>query len=1220
MTTLAISAANFAASTVTQTATQFALSAANSAISNIFDNRTYEGPRLESFELQTSQDGAPMPKVYGRMRLAGQVIWASRLREIQTEEDVSTGKGGGPTQTQYRYYISFAIGLCEGEILGIDRLWANGSPLQEQGLTMRVYKGTEGQLPDPIIQAVEGNAVPAFRNTAYIVFEDFPLEGFGARLPQINAEVIRIPPSIDAKAPDKMEQLIKSVNLLPATGEFAYATDIVEETPEPGVSRPINMNNLSGQADIMLALDQLEDQLPNCQHVSIITAWFGTALACKDCEIHPGVERRDRILPYHSWTVAGETRGTAYLVSMDAEGRPNFGGTPSDESIKQTIIELKRRGYKVTLYPFLLMDIPSGTNPFPWRGRISGDEGASAVSQVATFFNRDKGFKNYILHYAQLAQNVGGVDAFVIGSEMRGLTTLRGPRINGVSTYPAVPHFVALAQDVKAVLGPSCAVTYAADWSEYFGHHPQDGSGDVNFHLDPLWASSAIDVIGIDGYFPLSDWRDGPHLDTDLAPDIYDKAYLQSQIEGGEGYDYFYDSDADRQAQNRTEVTDGTANKPWVFRYKDLRNWWSNTHYNRVNGVETGAPTRWQPQSKPICFLEIGCPAVRFGANQPNLFYDSKSGESARPHFSDGSRDDLMQRRYIEAFISYWDNPENNLLSSDYSGRMIQTDQMSVWAWDARPFPDFPARESVWADGEAWQSGHWISGRIGLVPIADIVRELAAQSGLMSIDTSQLNGVVQGFKIDRPMSARAALSTLSQIYSFSLAEQGGVVSFFSLGQGDVSAIPLSAITENIKGVVRHIHSDPAEALRDVRLHFIDAGADYQNGLASSQDRASETENILDIAAPLVLDRYFAGYLCDNLFERLEKQNEELHLSLSPRALEIEVGDRVTLPDIVGIWRIETIEESDVRKIIAVPDGAAPLSLVNGAIPETSTNIVWPSRPVPLALDLPAPYSGLGVGVVMHPFAPSRIVSGDSEVSTSQALHVGAVLSDIPAGPTAYFDRQATFEFELRGLTLSRHDEAAVLNGANRFAIETPMGWDIMQAASVTLIGVNRYRASILLRGVGSEGYSRDGVAAGARLVWLNAGVQVLDVSPELLGETIALTAEVAGRQSLPTNHIFKASHLRPLSPVHLRAVPNDTGLNISWIRRSREDADSWVGEIPLGEAEERYRLRLWSHNNLVQTTETTAPNYFTTVQGLTKIDVAQGSDAYGWGEITTIEF
>ena len=71
-----------------------------------------------------------------------------------------------------------------------------------------------------------------------------------------------------------------------------------------------------------------------------------------------------------------------------------------------------------------------------------------------------------------------------------------------------------LAADVKAVLGPGTKVTYAADWSEYFGHQPADGSGDVYFHLDPLWSSADIDAVGIDVYWPLADWRDGPdHLD-----------------------------------------------------------------------------------------------------------------------------------------------------------------------------------------------------------------------------------------------------------------------------------------------------------------------------------------------------------------------------------------------------------------------------------------------------------------------------------------------------------------------------------------------------------------------------------------------------------------------------------------------------------------------------------------------------------------------------------
>src|SRR5262245_58368010 len=69
----------------------------------------------------------------------------------------------------------------------------------------------------------------------------------------------------------------------------------------------------------------------------------------------------------------------------------------------------------------------------------------------------------------------------------------------------AVPRdvLVDLAADVKAILGPATKVTYSADWSEYFGHQPPDGSGDVYFHLDPLWSSADIDAIGIDVYWPL---------------------------------------------------------------------------------------------------------------------------------------------------------------------------------------------------------------------------------------------------------------------------------------------------------------------------------------------------------------------------------------------------------------------------------------------------------------------------------------------------------------------------------------------------------------------------------------------------------------------------------------------------------------------------------------------------------------------------------------------
>ncbi len=1211
MTTLAVTAANIAANTAAQAATAFALSTANRAISHIFDNRVFEGPRLESLHVQTSRDGAPMSRVYGRVRLAGQVLWASRLREIRTEEEVQSGKGGGPSRTNYSYTMSFAVGLCEGEILGVDRLWANGEPLETADLTMRVYKGMSNQMPDPIISAIEGEGVPAFRNTAYIVFEDFPLDGFGARLPQINAEVLRVPP---IQAGQKMETLVKSVSLLPGSGEFAYATQIIEETPEPGVTRPLNMNNLSGKADILRALDQLEDQLPNCRHVSIITSWFGTGLRCGDGEIRPGVESRSRITPEVQWQVGTNARGQAYLLSSDEEGRPNYGGTPSDESILKAIQTLKQRGFKVTLYPFILMDLPDGPSPFPWRGRIGSSDGtdghAGIAAQVAQFFDGPNGFRNFVLHYAELAQVAGGVDGFILGSEMRGLTTLRGERAGGKSTYPAVTHLVSLASDVRARIGSDAMLTYAADWSEYFGHHPRDGSGDVSFHLDPLWASPDISAVGIDAYFPLADWREGAHLDQGLGPDIYDLAYLQSQIEGGEGYDYFYSSSADRDAQIRSLITDGGAGKPWVFRYKDIRNWWSQPHFDRVGGVEVAQPTAWQPQSKPIIFTEIGCPAVHFGANQPNVFYDPKSSESRFPYFSNGERDDFIQRRYLEAFISYWENPAHNPVSPNYPGRMIDTDRTSVWTWDARPFPDFPARDDVWSDGENWEKGHWITGRVGLVTLADIVRDIATQSGLVDIDTQGLNGLVQGYHIDRPMSARAAISALSELYGFSLAERAGTVAFFSLGEGEVQILTPHDLMDHIDGPVTRSHADPAESLRDVRLHFIDAGTDYQLGLAFARDRLSETERILDINAPIVMDRSFANYLCDNLIKRIETQSESLRFSLSPQNLTLEAGDRVRLPEIGGVWRIETLDGQSVQ--VKRDTGEAVLAN-SGGTPDVNTPITYPGRPVPIALDLPAPSTGLAVGALLTPFSDTVIEVAGESVDLRAPLRLGALLTDISPGPTAYFDRAAEFEILMAGGGLSSKSEEAVLAGANRFAVETARGWDILQMANITLIGPNRYHCSAILRGVGSEGYSRQGVSAGARIVWLNAGIETLNLNPEYVGEAVSVTATAAGQQSNPVEFAYAASHLKPLSPAHLSVRKENGLLTLSWIRRSRVDADSWLGEVPLGEGSERYRVRLWNGESLTEEAEVITPSYQSAATNITHIDVAQGSDLVGWG-------
>ncbi len=69
--------------------------------------------------------------------------------------------------------------------------------------------------------------------------------------------------------------------------------------------------------------------------------------------------------------------------------------------------------------------------------------------------------------------------------------------------------------------------------------------------------------------------------------------------------------------------------------------------------------------------------------------------------------------------------------------------------------------------------------------------------------------------------------------------------------------------------------------------------------------------------------------------------------------------------------------------------------------------------------------------------------------------------------------------------------------------------------------------------------------------------------------------------------------LTPLSPVHLKAVRQPDGdIDISWIRRGRIDADSWLGsEIPLGEEAEAYRVDIAAEGgNIVRSLTVASPS------------------------------
>src|SRR5690606_19590742 len=196
------------------------------------------------------------------------------------------------------------------------------------------------------------------------------------------------------------------------------------------------------------------------------------------------------------------------------------------------------------------------------------------------------------------------------------------------------------------------------------------------------------------------------------------------------------------------------------------------SHHQRIGGVRDPLPTGWVPQSKPIRFTEYGCAAIDKGTNQPNRFLDALSSESGLPRASSGRRDDLVQMQYLRAMAGHFADPAGNPVSGVYHGPMVDMAHAHAWAWDARPFPAFPARADLWTDAAGYARGHWLNGRATGQPLDAVVREICGRSGVSVLDTSALHGVVRGYVTDQVQPARAALQPLLLGYSADAVERG----------------------------------------------------------------------------------------------------------------------------------------------------------------------------------------------------------------------------------------------------------------------------------------------------------------------------------------------------------------------------------------------------------------------------------------------------------------
>ncbi|MFV0361191.1 baseplate multidomain protein megatron [Tropicimonas sp.] len=1252
-----------------------------------------ETGRLERYRLTGASEGAAIPDVYGRMRIAGQVIWSSRFNEHVSTSDVGgKGVGRGAQAREYSYSVSLAIALCEGEILRIGRIWADGMEIGGDDLDFRVYTGSVEQEPDPKIEAVEGiGNAPAYRGTAYVVFEDLQLANYGNRVPQFSFEVIRATRA--ECVPEECRSLsetIEAVALIPGTGEYLLATTPVHYSSGFGWNKSANVHSVSGMTDFSTSLEHLGLELPRCKSVSLVVSWFGNDLRCPSCDLVPKVEQSHTDGTGMPWRVGGLAREDAETV-VRIDDRPVYGGTPSDQSVVEAIRAISESGKDVMFYPFILMEQMAGNtlaDPWtgdagqpvlPWRGRIttsraagiagSADGSEAAVLEVRQFFGSARAsdfsvshgtveysgadewsYRRFILHYAHLCAAAGGVVSFCIGSEMRGLTQIRGSQ----NSFPAVEELRDLAAEVRTILGATTKIGYAADWSEYFGFQPDDGSGDVFFHLDPLWADDNIDFVGIDNYMPVSDWRDGSGHSDAHWKSIYNIDYLKSNICGGEGYDWYY-ADADgRDAQVRLPIEDAAHSEPWVFRYKDIVNWWSRPHYNRVAGVREGIPTAWAPESKPVWFTELGCAAVDKATNQPNKFVDPKSSESGYPYHSNGMRDDYLQQQYLRALHGYWNDPENNPVSTVYGDRMVDMSRAHVWAWDARPYPAFPSRNDVWSDGENYLKGHWLNGRTTSESLAAVVSEICSSSGLPGVDVSELYGLVRGYAIGDVAPARAALQPLALAGGFDSFEREGALCFRSR----ISAVDVEieservAVADDLDGKVEYLRSPAAEMAGRVRLNFIEAEGDFATRSAEAIFPDEQDQTVATTELPLCMSAAEGTAVVERWLSEARVARDRVRLALPPSQKSVGAGDTIRLTGAAdaGAYRVDQAELGEAQVLEAVRVEPDLYQASGQAETITAAREVSAALPVyPVFLDIPllsgsedpvAPH----VAIAAHPW-PGKVAIYSSATGEGYRLNtligarttIGATETPLHAAAPGLFDNGPPLRLRIGEGLLSSAETNALLAGANQLAIGDPATqcWEILQFRKAVLVGPDTYEVSGRLRGqAGTDGVMPDVWPAGSTAVLLNGSAAQIDLSAAERGLERHYLIGPAGRSYDDPSYLhlasaFDGAGLRPYSPAHLRCEAVDDGsLMIRWIRRTRIDGDSWASyEVPLGEESERYLLQISSAGRIRREALPDEPKWSYSADMRSEdalsapfeIRVAQMSERYGAGPFRRIE-
>jgi hypothetical protein len=432
----------------------------------------------------------------------------------------------------------------------------------------------------------------------------------------------------------------------------------------------------------------------------------------------------------------------------------------------------------------------------------------------------------------------------------------------------------------------------------------------------------------------------------------------------------------------------------------------------------------------------------------------------------------------------------------------------------------------------------------------------------------------------------------------------GIGDVRTFGEDDLAADGEIAAPHFVRG-------QESELPREIAVGFADPGFDFQPRVAAARRRGTEargtvTQDSAITCSPSEMQRRTEIRLQDMWVGR-----DTARFALPPTEIAIESGDPVAL-DLDGETRLFEIAEIADGPLRRVSARAIAPEMLQAPRPQS----LAPLNPVPVlagapeivVLDLPIPDGDPPVlsraAVAAKPWPGAYVFwrgpGGTFEPAmrvTAPAI-IGETLDVLGAGPAWRFDRASAVTVKISDGALSAASDDRLYAGANACALQNPDGaWEVLQFGDAELVAPSTYRLSRFLRGQsGTEEEALVEKPPGSAFVLIDSALSPLVRGIDMIGRPLNWRVAPADRDHAdPLAVAFTAEPgsvaLRPYSPVHLRAKRTESGIAISWIRRSRINGDPWeVAETPLSEAIEAYRVEILDGSDTVRTTEVSTTN------------------------------